>query len=344
MSFFNQPSKNAGGNPSLNDVLNTPALRTELVTITALCSDAMRRDVLAIFEPMTQCRSSAQDSPEIATLMDSHDENDAFRAELREAEELEQSDLQSMRTQGLRRASVTYFDKWQVDVLRRLGEVLSVRSDAVRKARADAKASAESTAKAKRDKEYWDWANGIDIKPGNAVDPDISREPNILPDGFQTKIMQLPKDKRILVLDSVLLILLSLEHYTAHSRVLMFNLARVFQLPESILIENESKVAEGLLTSAAASMSADESTERQASQDAAARRWKVGLATVAGAALIGITEGLAAPVLAGGIGSIMGGLGLGAVASLLGPLATNMILVGGLFGAFGGRMTGNISK
>ena len=124
----------------------------------------------------------------------------------------------------------------------------------------------------------------------------------------------------------------------------MLNLTKIFQLPESGLIDTESKVAQGLLSSAAAKLSADESKKRQASEDASARRWKVGLATVAGAALIGVTGGLAAPFLAAGVGGIMGGLGLGAVASLLGPLATNMVLVGGLFGAYGGRMTGRIAE
>ncbi len=43
-----------------------------------------------------------------------------------------------------------------------------------------------------------------------------------------------------------------------------------------------------------------------------ARKWKIGAAGVAGAALIGITGGLAAPLLAAGIGTVLGGIGLGA--------------------------------
>ena len=60
--------------------------------------------------------------------------------------------------------------------------------------------------------------------------------------------------------------------------------------------------------------------------------------------MIGLTGGLAAPILAGAIGGVMGSLGLGAIAALLGPLATNFFLVGGLFGAFGGKMTGGIAE
>ena len=339
-----QASESTENNVSLNDILNTPALRTELAAVIALCTDALRRDLLSTFESKQQVPNVAQGNSNYESLIDFQDPEDAAQEELREARRRDEADIQSARTQGLRRAAVTYFDKWQIDVLRRLGEVLSVRPDAVRKARADARARAEAAAKAKRDQAYWDWANGMDGKAGETGDSEAATETNILPDGFRARVLELPKDKRILVLDSVLLLLLSLEHYSAHSRVLMLNLTQVFQLPESMLVEHESKVAEGLLASAAAKMAADESTKRQASEDATARRWKVGLATVAGAALIGVTGGLAAPILAASLGGIMGGVGLGAVASLLGPLATNMVLVGGLFGAYGGRMTGGIME
>ena len=338
-----QANAPAQSNASLNDILTTPALRVELATVTALCSDAMRRDLLAVFEPRRSRHHPNPRQTKGKSLIDFEEPDDATNDEDLEAERIEREDLQSGRTQALRRAVVTYFDKWQIDVLRRLGEHLSVRPDAVRKARVDAKAKAEAVAKAKRDKAYWDWANGMDGRTEAEAD-EAADESDVLPKGFQAKILQLPKDRRIVILDSVLLLLLSLEHYTAHSRVLMLNLTRVLRLPESILIEHESKVAEGLLASAAAKMSADESTKRQASEDASARKWKVGLATVAGAALIGVTGGLAAPILAAGIGGIMGGIGLGAVATLLGPLATNMLLVGGLFGAYGGSMTGRIME
>ena len=63
---------------------------------------------------------------------------------------------------------------------------------------------------------------------------------------------------------------------------------------------------------------------------------------MAGAAVIGVTSELAVPLLALGMGSVMGGLGLGAtaVAGHLGALASNTVLVGGLFGAYGARVEG----
>ena len=330
----------SNGNASLSDVLSTPALRTELATIIALCSDAMRRDLLNVFEPIKR-RTKGEQNTTFGDSLVNLEDSDPSVSDLR-AEEAQLLDLQSPRTQGLLRAALTYFDRWQIDVLRRLGEILSVQSSAVRKARADAKARAEVVAKSVQDQAYWEWAHGMEVRVNKADDPDETDASTILPEGFKAHIINMPKEKRIIILDSMLLLLLSLEHYSAHSRVLMLKLTRIFRLPESMLIESEAQVAKGLLTSAATKMSADESTQRQAAENASSRRWKVGLATVAGAALIGVTGGLAAPILAAGVGGIMGGLGLGAVASLLGPLATNMVLVGGLFGAYGGNMTGNI--
>lgn len=347
MAFPSSSSTQAAAvqGPSLMDVLNTPALRIELVAIAALTTDSMRRDLLSVFEPHNP-KTGIDDNRDTATggtLVDLGAEH-----EVRTNQHRDQSDLDSPRTQGLRRAALTHFDKWQVDVLRRLGEVLSVRPDAIRKARADAKAKAQAAEKARRDKAFLDWANGEDEEKKKAgvdvAEMGNDEEGLLLPVGFDSTIARMSRESRVLVLDSVLLLLLSLEQYSALSRVLMLRLTRILRLPESTLVDNESKVAEGLLASAAAKMSAEESTQRQASEGAAARRWKIGAATVAGAALIGITGGLAAPILAAGVGSIMGGLGLGAVASLLGPLATNMVLVGGLFGAYGGRMTGRIME
>ena len=343
MASSRQPTTFRDGTMSLSDVLNTPALRTELAAIIALCSDAMRRDLQSVFEPSKHPNKPDEAQSAEVCLIDIGPPNEDQQPDGISAQD-EKADLQALRTQALLRAALTYFDKWQIDVLRRLGEVLSVQPAAVRKARADAKARAEAIAKAKRDKAYWDWANGMDSRTNSKEDPDDADRNDILPEGFQAKIVNVPKDKRVIILDSVLLLLLSLEHYNAHSRVLMLELTQILRLPESTLAENESKVAQGLLASAAKNMSAQDSRQRQAAENASARRWKVGLATVAGAALIGVTGGLAAPILAAGVGGIMGGLGLGAVASLLGPLATNMVLVGGLFGAYGGKITGNIME
>ncbi|KAI7045018.1 hypothetical protein KC352_g46276, partial [Hortaea werneckii] len=156
-------------------------------------------------------------------------------------------------------------------------------------------------------------------------------------------LKEFAQEKRALILHSMLLLLLSLEHYQSYSRTLMLHLTTSLDLSIAFLAEDESKIARGLLA-AAENMNADDETKKKAEENQSARKWKVGMATVAGAALIGVTGGLAAPLLAAGVGSVMGGLGLAstAAAGYLGTLAGSSVIVGGLFGAYGGRMTGQM--
>lgn len=158
-----------------------------------------------------------------------------------------------------------------------------------------------------------------------------------------TPLCSLPKDRRVLLLNAMLLLLLSLENYVAHSRILLLHISTSLHLPLHILAEQEVKVAQSLLE-AAKQMSGNKETEKRSDENKVARRWKVGLASVAGAAVIGITGGLAAPLVAAAIGTVMGGLGLGATAAagLLGALAESGVIIGSLFGAYGGRMTGKM--
>lgn len=159
----------------------------------------------------------------------------------------------------------------------------------------------------------------------------------------ESPLAQLPKATRLLIVHSLLLLLLSLEHYNAYSRVLMLHVASSLGIDVAVLEEDEVKVARGLLDTALA-LSKEPDAKQQVKKSDDSRKWKVGIASVAGAALIGITGGLAAPLVAAGLGTIMGGLGLGATAAAgyLGALAGSGVVVGGLFGAYGGRMTGRM--
>lgn len=141
----------------------------------------------------------------------------------------------------------------------------------------------------------------------------------------------------------MLLLLLSLKHYVAHSRVLLLHMASSLHLPLHFLAEDEVEIAK-TLAEAAKHMSGDEEAEKRGKENKTARMWKVGLAGVAGAAIIGVTGGLAAPLVAAGIGAVMGGLGLGATAAagMLGALAESGLVVGALFGAYGASMTGKM--
>jgi hypothetical protein len=138
----------------------------------------------------------------------------------------------------------------------------------------------------------------------------------------------------------MLLLLLSQGHYVSYSRILLLYLVSSLDLPLHVLTEDEIQIAQGLVK-AAKHMSADGEAKRRSESSQLSRKWKVGLAGVAGAALIGVTGGLAAPLVAGAIGTVMGGIGLGGTvaAGLLTTLSSSGVIMGSLFGAYGYGMT-----
>jgi hypothetical protein len=115
-------------------------------------------------------------------------------------------------------------------------------------------------------------------------------------------------------------------------------MASSLHLPLHVLADDEVRVAKSL-SQATKDISGDEQVQKRSDETKTSRRWKVGLASVAGAAVIGITGGLAAPLVAAGIGTALGGIGLGgtAAAGLLGAMAESSLVVGTLFGIYGAR-------
>ncbi|OCL08149.1 DUF726-domain-containing protein [Glonium stellatum] len=343
------PAK-ADDGASLNSVLDTPALRTELVLLVLLCTDAMRSDLVAIFDAsQTNCSSASPSplpspAPAEENLINFDSPQDGTTTAAERARKQRESEISSTQMQELRRAALTFFDKWRSGVLHRICDVVAVRGETVRRAKAKRKEVEDATERQKRDKQYWDWAAGEDggesqnQNKGNISDQQAIYAP------ISTHLTQFDEPKRVFILHCILLLLLSLKHYPAHSRVLLLHLASSLQLSGGTLAEHEKSVAQGLLATAASTMDADEATKKKAADDATARKWKVGLATVGGAVLIGVTGGLAAPLLAAGVGTVMGGLGLGAtvISGYLGALAGSGVLVGTLFGAYGGKMTGRM--
>jgi hypothetical protein len=243
--------------------------------------------------------------------------------------------------QALRRSALTFFDKWRASVMHRICDVISVRGETVRQAKAKRKQASEQHERQKQG--ISSLIDFDDVDPfGNAT----STQPRNTKYGhyevIETRLLALDDEKRVLVLHCLLLLMLSLEQYSAYSRILLLRLASSLKLEADLLGDHEKSVAQGLLATAASQMDAEATAKNQASNDAVSRRWKVGLATVGGAVLIGVTGGLAAPLLAAGLGTVMGGLGLGVVSTYLGALAGSSVLVGSLFGAYGAKMTGRL--
>ncbi|KAG8167090.1 hypothetical protein KVR01_002779 [Diaporthe batatas] len=226
---------------------------------------------------------------------------------------------------GLKEAALAHFDDWRDKVMQRIGEAVNQRHDGEEGGHQD-----------HQDRQS---------RPSSQQKPDPAGESlqSIFPP-LETPLTSLSDARRVLIMHSILLILLGLESYPAQSRVMMLRLASSLGLSMNLLAQDEISVAKGLLEAAKQQMDADEETKKKVQEGSTARKWKVGLGAVAGAVLIGVTGGLAAPLLAAGVGTVMGGLGLGATATAgyLGALAGSAPLVGILFGAYGGRMTGKM--
>ncbi|KAF8456530.1 hypothetical protein BGX38DRAFT_1139743 [Terfezia claveryi] len=221
----------------------------------------------------------------------------------------------------LRASAFEDFDKWAERLQRRVFEVVNSR-DSSTSSRGANRSPLPTTAPALAVPE-----DGESLYP--PIDP-------------PTLLLNLPFETREKILHSLLLLLISLEHYDARSRVLLHFLSSSLSLPPSSLLALESTTAATLIN--AAHVSATAESQKAIEANKIAKRWKVGLASVAGAAVIGLTGGLAAPFVAAGIGGLLSGIGLGATvaAGYLGAVAGSGAIVGALFGAYGGKMTGEM--
>lgn len=324
---------------SLTTVLASHEDRSEFLLLLANCMGFMRLEVLNNFDPAAGGESISHPSKD---ALDPPNDPDSAQAEPSVNQEQKSDDQQKkdyerrkaeLSDEGLvnlKDAAIDHFDSWRDKVIQRVGEIINhTQQDGPARAKS---ASSEQENQAK-----------LTIK--DMEDNDLDNALRELYPPQPTPLRELSQDQRVLILHSLLLVLLSLESYTAESRVLLLRMTSSLKLPMKLLAEDENQVAKGLLESAKQHMDADPETKKRAEANASSRKWKVGLSAAAGAILIGVTGGLAAPLLAAGVGSIMGGIGLGATATAgyLGAMAGSAPLVGALFGAYGGRMTANIT-
>ncbi|KAK6535542.1 hypothetical protein TWF694_001996 [Orbilia ellipsospora] len=256
----------------------------------------------------------------------------------------------------LRDAATASFDHWQQDLLTRIFDILNPPDLASRAGTAahmqDVIGTEDSTDNPSTPPELREELDPAFLAAKERNKADDERENTYFPPIPTGLSDSLPEKAKPVILHSLLLLILSLETYDARSRTLLRIISSSLQLPAHILVTLEKSVAKTLITAAKASssgspqMSADASREKQKSDNRWNRRIKIGLAGVAGAAVIGITGGLAAPLVAAGIGTVMSGIGLGATAAAgyLGALAGSGALVGALFGAYGGKMTGEMMQ
>ncbi|RYP83303.1 hypothetical protein DL770_005420 [Monosporascus sp. CRB-9-2] len=273
----------------------------------------------------------------------------------------------------LRKAALLHFDSWRTQTLGKLKEVVSKADDQAivdaRRKRAEMLVARSREVPAEGE-DLLDFGEGNSSATTPTPGPEDSRGKgkNVQTaegrhsgslESFQnlyhpipTRLVTIAVEDRKEVLSATLLVLLSTGSYSAYSRTLMCYLTSALEIPPQFLNGEETQIATTMVESAqkadeekeggGGGMSADAVAEKRRQQSQTSRFWKVGLASVAGAAIIGVTGGLAAPVVAGAIGGLMGSVGLGGLASFLGIFWMNGALIGTLFGAFGAKMTGEM--
>lgn len=346
-SAHSQQQSEQNHEQSLTTILSTHEDRSELLLLVANCMGQMRRQAADIFDPDQGHESwnrplspgsgddkivrsgehpavTAKDTPSTEPSPEQLEEQRKKGYERRAAE------LSSVKMTELKDATLSHFDTWRDQVIQRLGEIINQHQD-------DKPGTSKNRPQDSGQRQNDQLSNKLED-----AEADLALQQLYPPQ--ETALKKLPQAQRVLILHSLLLMLLSLETYTAESRVLLLRITSSLSLPMKLLAEDETQVAKGLLESAKQQMNADADTKKKADENASSRKWKVGLGAAAGAVLIGVTGGLAAPLLAAGVGSLMGGIGLGATATAgyLGALAGSAPLVGALFGAYGGRMTGRV--
>ncbi|KAL1895571.1 hypothetical protein Cpir12675_003154 [Ceratocystis pirilliformis] len=232
---------------------------------------------------------------------------------------------------AIREAAHIQFDEWNHEFLEKLRELINQPDEPKHQIERRNRSERLAAAKAQR-------RSNLATGSRFAADAAVLKE---LYQAFPSSLSTISVEDRKEILSSLLLLQLTGGSYSTHASVLMRYLTSSLDLPLSVLATEEKEVAESLIKVSAEqrAMSADEEAQRRRKHNKTDRIWKVGLASVAGAAVIGITGGLAAPVVAGALGGLMGTVGLGGVASFLGVFWMNGALVGTLFGAFGAQMT-----
>ncbi|KAJ4503130.1 hypothetical protein HRR83_008861 [Exophiala dermatitidis] len=311
--------------------------RADLTLLVANITESMRKQILDNFDSQagldkSLLREGMTEDQKMMVADPANADVSAYDRERKLKEESEK-DLATLKMKTIKKHVLKAYDEWREQVILRVGQV--VNSERTAKEQVQKNAGKADMAR----------PQATDTT-GKVMDAPTKTAALKFKDLFpptKTPLTKLPMDKRTLILHSVLLLLLSLQHYNAYSRVLMLNLTSSLKLPLKTFEQDEYTTAKGLLE-AAKEMTADEERRKKADENKESRKWKVGLATAAGAAIIGVTGGLAAPLVAAGVGSVMGGLGLGATtaAAYLGTVAGSSVVVGGLFGAYGGRMTGQM--
>ncbi|KAL4723328.1 hypothetical protein ACLX1H_009818 [Fusarium chlamydosporum] len=166
--------------------------------------------------------------------------------------------------------------------------------------------------------------------PSTHVDRELSRRFPPIP----TSLWTLPLDKRKLLLHISLLIVISLQEYTAYSRMTLLNLTSSLNLPLKILHEEEKRIAQGF-SQLAVDSAVEQAVQQNSDENKPVLKSKARIAAMTGPFRLGTQ------LIAVGIGTAHGGHGLRlpTAAGLLGPMADNGPSTGSMLGIYMARPT-----
>ncbi|KAI1781032.1 hypothetical protein F4818DRAFT_436226 [Hypoxylon cercidicola] len=234
----------------------------------------------------------------------------------------------------LKRDTLAHFSKWRQNVLRRVQDIIIKNGGT--SGNVGGQEPQQVPGNARR---HVDAARGRPTVPSGPTGPNASGENPIavlarLYPPVVTPLRESPKEKRALILHSMLLILLGLDQYAVYSRILLVRLTSSLNVPVYVLQQDEVRVSQAL-SKIIKGIPIEEIAQRRA-EEAKSRRWRPGMASAA----VADDPGTLSPhLITAGVGTVFGGIGMNPVvtASLLASMNESTVVVGTLFGLYGAR-------
>ncbi|CCM02098.1 uncharacterized protein FIBRA_04175 [Fibroporia radiculosa] len=158
-----------------------------------------------------------------------------------------------------------------------------------------------------------------------------------LSDTSSVDLPRLPDKERMKKLLNTVLFLnvTSSKTYSAHTRAFLSSFGVLDEEAVVATLKNPKHALEE------AQRKTGNTTREASEQSKTLRNIGIGFGAVAGGVLIGVTGGLAAPLVGAGVTTILGWLGVGGTAAglLASGLASSSVVCGALFGAYGSKRT-----
>ena len=247
---------------SLTTILQHAEDRSALTILIADCTEAMRQNILDSFDPKQTGKKSDTtanlkgDQALLDQELDPGTVNVADKDREKKALERREKELSGAAMQELKAAALKHFDDWRSAVIQRVGEIVNSKETAQQH-------SQHANPRARHGERS---GSPMRYPQPPKYDPNVGEMMTKLYPPTSNVLRKLPEEQRALILHSVLLLLLSLEHYQSYSRTVLLYLTTSLDLSVSFLAQDESKIARGLLT-AAANMKADEETKKRAEEN-----------------------------------------------------------------------------